>query len=253
MCLIAFNWLDHPVYKMILVANRDEYYQRPSSPMHLWEEGFYAGRDLKGGGTWLGMHPSGRFAALTNYRDIAMEKERPSSRGELPVNFLKGEMSPLEYLEGLQQRKNEYNGFSLLISDGAKMYYLSNYQEDIQEVGQGTHGLSNALLDTPWPKVESAKSDLSAYLNERQEPEIGSLVRLLHSKMTAPVEMLPATGLSEELEKSVSAQFIAVEDYYGTVNTTAVLWKHTGEVQIEEVRFIPDKGTTSVQFLVKSS
>lgn len=251
MCLIAFNWLNHPVYKMILVANRDEYYQRPSSPLHLWEEGLYAGRDLKGGGTWMGMHYSGRFAALTNYRDISKEKERPSSRGELVVDFLTGEMSPLEYLAGLQQRKNEYNGFSLLVSDGIKMCYLSNYQEDIQEVGQGTHGLSNALLDTPWPKVESAKNDLSTYLNDTQTPEIGSLVRLLQSGMTSPIEMLPGTGLIPVLEKSVSAQFITVGDYYGTVNTTAVLWKHTGEVQIKEVRFLPDKGETSVQFLVK--
>ncbi|HSI75168.1 MAG TPA: NRDE family protein, partial [Lunatimonas sp.] len=175
MCLIAFNWQNHPVYKMVLVANRDEYFERPSASLHLWEEGFYAGRDLKGGGSWMGMHPNGRFAALTNYRDISNEKELNSSRGELVVDFLKGEMTPLDYLGFLQQRKMQYNGFSLLVSDGSKMYFLSNYQEEVQEVVSGFHGLSNALLDTPWPKVERAKSDLSNYLHETHIPEIESL------------------------------------------------------------------------------
>ncbi len=253
MCLIAFNWQNHPVYKLVLVANRDEYYQRPSSPLHLWEEGFYAGRDLKGGGTWMGMHPNGRFAALTNYRDMSNEKERVLSRGELVVDFLKGDMIPADYLANLQQRKNEFNGFSLLVSDGNDMHYLSNYQEDIQEVIPGSHGLSNALLNTPWPKVQRAKSELSDYLRQTQMPEIGSLVGLLQSTTAAPMDLLPVTGLSPVLRTSVSAQFVAVDDYYGTVNTMAVLWGHNGEVLIREVRFMSDKGETSIQFLVKSS
>lgn len=251
MCLIAFNWQNHPVYKMVLVANRDEYYRRPSSPLHLWEEGFYAGKDLKGGGTWMGMHPNGRFAALTNYRDMSNEKERTSSRGELVVDFLKGEMSPVDYLGDLLHRKEQYNGFSLLVSDGAKMHFLSNYQEEIQEVDPGFYGFSNALLNTPWPKVQEAKSNLTNYLDDTQILEIESLVGLLQSTMTAPVEMLPNTGLNPTMEKSMSAQFIVLADY-GTVNTTAVLWKHNGEVQISEVRFIPNSEETSAQFLVKS-
>lgn len=251
MCLIAFNWNNHPEYKLVLIANRDEFYQRPSSPLHLWEEGFYAGKDLKGGGTWMGIHPSGRFAALTNYRDLSNEKERTCSRGELVVDFLKGEMAPLDYLGNLRQKKNQYNGFNLLVSDGAKMYFLSNNQEEIQEVDPGFHGLSNALLDTPWPKVQEAKSNLTNYLYDNQVLDVESLVCLLQSTMTAPVEMLPNTGLSPTMEKSVSAQFIVLADY-GTINTTAVLWKHNGEVLIREVRFIPNSEETSAQFLVKS-
>lgn len=201
----------------------------------------------------MGMHPNGRFAALTNYRDMSNEKERALSRGELVVDFLKGDMIPADYLANLQQRKNEFNGFSLLVSDGNDMHYLSNYQEDIQEVIPGSHGLSNALLNTPWPKVQRAKSELSDYLRQTQMPEIGSLVGLLQSTTAAPTELLPVTGLSPVLETSVSAQFVAVDDYYGTVNTTAVLWGHNGEVLIREVRFMSDKGETSIQFLVKSS
>ncbi|WP_158855867.1 NRDE family protein [Lunatibacter salilacus] len=253
MCLIAFNWQNHPDYKMVLIANRDEYFERPSASLHLWEEGFYAGKDLKGGGTWMGMHPNGRFAALTNYRDISNEKERTSSRGELVVDFLKGEMTPFDYLECLQQRKNEYNGFSLLVSDGTKMFFLSNYQEEVQEVDYGFHGLSNALLNTPWPKVQRAKSDLSNYLHETHIPETETMVGLLQSVKTAPTDKLPNTGLNPLIEKSVSAQFITLDDYYGTVNTTAVLWKHNGEVQIREVRFISDQEVNTVQFLVKTS
>lgn len=251
MCLIAFNWNNHPEYKLVLIANRDEFYQRPSSPLHLWEEGFYAGKDLKGGGTWMGIHPNGRFAALTNYRDLSNEKERLSSRGELVVDFLKGEMSPLDYLGNLRQKKNQYNGFNLLVSDGAKIHFLSNYQEEIQEVDPGFHGLSNALLDTPWPKVQAAKSNLTNYLDDNQILGVESLVGLLQSTMTAPMEMLPNTGLNPTMEKSMSAQFIVLADY-GTVNTTAVLWKHNGEVLISEVRFIPNSEETSAQFLVKS-
>lgn len=253
MCLVAFNWSSHPDYKLVLVANRDEFYQRPSSPLHLWEEGFYAGRDLRGGGTWMGIHPNGRFAALTNYRDVSNEKEVASSRGELVVDFLKGDMTAVGYLEALQRKKANYSGFSLLISDGNNMYYLSNYQENIQEVVPGYHGLSNALLDTPWYKVETAKNELSSYLQGIQTPEIDGLTDLFKSTTTAQQEMLPATGLSPELEKAVSAQFISVGDHYGTVNTTALLWSKEGEVTMKEVRFIPDKEENAVQFLVKYS
>jgi len=253
MCLIAFNWNNDPVYKMILVANRDEYYNRPSSPLHLWEEGFYAGRDLKGGGTWMGMHPNGRFAALTNYRGKSLDVESPASRGELVVDFLKGNRTALDHLSRLQQRKNHFLGFSLLISDGEKMYYLSNYQENIQEVTPGIHGLSNSLLNTPWPKVQDAKHELSAYLLKTESPDIGSLVGLLQSTTPAPVEMLPDSGLSPTMELALSAQFIAVNDSYGTVNTTAVLWGHNGEVLIREVGLVPDERETTAQFMVEPS
>lgn len=252
MCLIAFNWQNHPVYKMVLVANRDEYYMRPSSPVHIWEEGFYAGKDLKGGGTWMGMHPTGRFCALTNYREITNEKERSTSRGELVVNFLKGKMDTLDYLDKIQQCKHNFKGFSLLVSDGEKMYYLSNYQNDIQEVGSGYHGLSNALLDTPWPKVQSAKKGLSTYLQKTSTPDIDTVIDLLYSTTPAPSELLPNTGISAALEKSFSAQFIVGDEYYGTVNTTALFWSWEGEVIIREVRFIPDTVKTTVEFSVKS-
>jgi len=247
MCLIAFNWIDHPVYKMVLVANRDEYFERPSASLHVWEEGFYAGKDLKAGGTWMGIHPNGRFAALTNFRDIPNESASRRSRGELIPAFLSGKDSVPTFITNLQETKNQYNGFNLLLAENGEMWFISNYQRSVQRVTPGLHGLSNALLDTPWPKVEKAKQEVANLILQKEIrlEEVGSL---LQSRELASAERLPTTGLSAHLEEAVSAQFIEVEDYYGTVNTTALLWKHSGEVELLEHRLIPHQVSTRKAF-----
>ncbi|WP_209330049.1 NRDE family protein [Lunatimonas salinarum] len=247
MCLIAFNWMDHPVYKMVLVANRDEYFKRPTASLRLWDEGFYAGKDLKAGGTWMGIHPNGRFAALTNFRDISNETPDSKSRGELIPKFLSGNNSVLEFIAHLQETKYQYNGFNLLLAEQEEMWFVSNYQEAVQRVNPGLHGLSNALLNTPWPKVDMAKNELGGLI-AGQEIDLEEVGSLLQSRELARDENLPSTGLSPRLEKAVSAQFIEVEDYYGTVNTTALLWKHTGEVEILERRLMPQKERTKITF-----
>ncbi len=252
MCLIAFNWMDHPVYKLVLVANRDEYYERPSESLHHWKEGFYAGKDLKEGGTWMGFHPNGKFAALTNFRDIPNELERPQSRGELVKNFLAGNLGPKEYMESLESVKFEYNGYNLLLAEGNKMYFSSNYMEGIHEVPYGLHGISNALLNVPWPKVSAAKASLSQILDS-SEIQLDELMGQLQCTEVADDFFLPKTGLEYRHEKAVSAQFIAVENYYGTVNTTALLWKHDGKVEMKECRFIPEVDVNCVKFSVQPS
>lgn len=248
MCLIAFNWMDHPEYRLILVGNRDEFFQRPSASLHLWTEGFYAGKDLRGGGTWMGFHPNGRFAALTNYRGGGEAKLNPISRGHLVKNFLESDQKPLEYLNQIQKKMYRYEGFNLLVAEGEQMAYLSNFLTQGEIIVPGIHGISNAFLDTPWPKVEQAKQQLEEAVFENKLSE-DDMLQLLQSKSYASDEALPDTGLSLEMERILSAQFIQMEPEYGTVNTTVILWKHNGEVLIKERRTVP-KEETVVKFIV---
>lgn len=236
MCLIAFNWIDHPDYKLILVANRDEFFDRPTTSLQLWESGFYAGKDLRAGGTWLGIHPNGRFAALTNYRDLNAIRKDAKSRGDLVRNYLEGSMDPVAYLQEIEKEKGLYDGFNLLVGTAESLYYFSNMKEGIEKLEPGLYGLSNALLETPWAKLQLAKTNLQTNLvQENLNAEI--LIQGQQSRETEAVGKLPSTGATPEQEKLLSAQFINVGNYYGTINTTVVLWKHTGEVEITERRF----------------
>lgn len=249
MCLIAFNWKQHPEYKLMLVANRDEYFNRPTRGLHQWKNGIYAGKDLKGGGTWLGFHPSGKFAALTNYRDVKNEKPQKRTRGELVTGFLHGNQSPQDYLARIARLQDEYNGFNLLVGEKEDLMVLSNYRGGVQQVSPGIHGLSNAFLNTPWPKVLSAKTDFKKLLEEKT-PAPDDLLNLLQSREKAPLELLPDTGIPVALEKKLSSQFIRLDDYYGTVNTTALCWRHDGKVTIKEVRTIPEQEINESTFMV---
>ena len=254
MCLIAFNWNNHPEYKMVLVANRDEFFERPSAPLQLWDSGIYAGKDLRAGGTWMGIHPNGRFATLTNFRDLKNPKKDPKTRGNLVKDYLEGTLGPEEYLTLIQKERDEYEGFNLIVGNPEKLYYLSNYAAGIQEVEPGLHGVSNALLNTPWEKVKMAKSGLLEKINHA-EFDFSDLIPILHSQQTEPDHLLPDTGLSVQEERQLSAQFINVGDYYGTINSTVILWKHSGEVEMMERTFhqVEKRFTDSkVDFLVET-
>jgi uncharacterized protein with NRDE domain len=236
MCLLAFNWNNHPEYKFILVANRDEFFERPTQSLHQWEQGFYAGKDLKAGGTWLGLHPNGRFATLTNYRDLKNLKPEAKSRGNLVKDFLEGNMDPLEYLREIEKEKDQYDGFNLLVGLWDNLFYLSNKKQGIFKLENGLYGLSNALLETPWAKLVKAKDKLHAKI-DRNEIDPDGLREILLSKEIEPDRFLPATGATLEQERLLSSQFINVGNYYGTINTTVLLWKHSGEVEMKEVRY----------------
>lgn len=255
MCLLAFNWNNHPRYKLILVANRDEFFERPSQQLHQWDSGIYAGKDLRAGGTWLGLHPNGRFAALTNYRDLKNPQQYEKSRGDLVKDFLEGNVKPYDYLKEIEAEMQDYEGFNLLVGDQENLYYLSNKSsKGVQRLEPGTYGLSNALLETPWRKLVKAKESLKEHI-EAENFQVESLMKGQHSRETEAPELLPDTGATPEQEILLSAQFINVGNYYGTVNSTVLLLGHDGKVQMVERVFDQVKGVhedTELSFKINS-
>jgi uncharacterized protein with NRDE domain len=168
MCLILLSLKSHPTYKLIIAANRDEYYDRPTAQATFWEESpeLLAGRDLRAGGTWLGITKKGRIAAITNYRDPASIKDHALSRGKLVSNFLLGEKSPVDYLERLDQKADEYNGFSLIVGEKDELYWYSNRGDRPLNLSPGIYGLSNHLLNTPWPQLTAPELQLYCLLTK---------------------------------------------------------------------------------------
>jgi uncharacterized protein with NRDE domain len=224
MCLIAFAYKTHPRYSLVVAANRDEFYRRPTAPVDFWPECpcVLAGRDLEQGGTWLGVSRDGRFAALTNYRDPAANRPDARSRGELVRDYLCGSMSPQEYLERVKASGGDYNGFNLLVGDAGGLWYYSNRTDVVAAVAPGVHGLSNHLLDTPWPKVAKAKAGLAACLAGPDDALATGLFALLADAEPAPDGALPDTGVGLAWERTLSPVFIASADY-GTRSSTVVL------------------------------
>ena len=243
MCLIAFAHNVHTDYPLILIANRDEFYNRPTRAAQFWTtEGFddiLAGKDLKAGGTWIGLHKNKRWAALTNYRNLHNLKENPPSRGSLVLDFIKSNSSAENYLGNIQKDAALYNDFNLLLFDGKDIAYYSNISNTIQSVSNGIHGLSNALLDTPWKKVDRIKSDLeNAIQNNHLEKDF--LFDLLCNEDKANPEDLPSTGLSLELEKAMSSIFIHTP-FYGTRCSTIILKDKNGKVSFTERKYSENK------------
>lgn len=237
MCLITFAYNQHPRYKLIIAANRDENYHRPTRAARFWDShnNILAGKDLKAGGTWMGISRSGRFSAITNYRDPNATREDPPSRGHLVLYFLKQSESPEVYLEQVHQKADRYNGFNLLTGTTDNLYYYSNQQQIIQRLSSGIYGLSNHLLDTPWPKIRRAKSRLK-YIVQQQTISESALFDLLSDDTEAPKDELPDTGIPVEIEKKVSPVFIKSEGY-GTRCSTILLIARNDKVTFRERRF----------------
>jgi uncharacterized protein with NRDE domain len=223
MCLILLALQQHPSYKLILAANRDEYYDRPSAPPAFWNEapGLLAGRDLRSGGTWLGITKKGRLAAITNYRDPASTKKNAPSRGWLVRDFLLGNDGTEEYLIKVRQEAKKYNGFNLVAGVRDELYWYSNRTGEIAKLSRGLHGISNRLLDTPWPKVIRGTQGLSQILRKDSEISAEILFDLLHDRTQAPEEILPNTGVGIEWERILSPIFI-VSPTYGTRSSTLI-------------------------------
>lgn len=237
MCLIIVALQQHPQFPLIVAANRDEFLARPTRPATFWPENpdLLAGRDLQGGGTWLGMSRSGRFAAVTNVR----EKDRPMhgrrSRGWLTSEFLANGTDAAAFAHEAQQLGGEFAGFNLLLGDGRELWYLSNRGATPRPLLPGLYGLSNHLLDTPWPKVAGAKKQLATLLAE-DRLTVDNLFTLLADTALAPDDQLPETGVSHEWERLLSARFIQAPDY-GTRCSTAVLVDRSGQVCFRERSF----------------
>jgi uncharacterized protein with NRDE domain len=243
-CLILLAWRSHPDYPLVVAANRDEFFARPTAPAYFWADApdVLAGRDLEAGGTWLGITRGGRFAALTNYRDPARVRSGTPSRGALVSGFLQGAMTPAEYLAHLRKTGAAYNGFNLvfgMIGGGAPALHCFSNILDMgrgadDRLAPGIYGLSNHLLDTPWPKVARGKSALAAALQAL--PEDAPLMALLRDERVAQDEELPRTGVSLEWERLLSAAFVRSPDY-GTRSSTVLTVDRSGQVRFDEVSF----------------
>ena len=223
MCLIVFAYDVHPSYRLILAANRDEFYGRPSAPADFWDDQpqVLAGRDLKEGGTWLGVTKKGKFAAISNYRDPSAFKSNALSRGGLVSRFISGKQSPSHYLEKISPQADKYNGYNLILGEGSDLFVFSN-RGGKQELKPGIYGLSNHLLNTPWPKVSRGKRLLKAAL-DKKGAELGkALFDLLADRHIPPDRKLPATGIGLEWERVLSSIFIT-SPVYGTRSSTILL------------------------------
>ena len=167
MCLIYIAWRRHPRHRLVVAANRDEYHARSALPAHWWKDapGVLAGRDLEAGGTWLGVGAGGRFAAITNYRDPGAERlPGAPSRGALVSAFIAGDESAEAYLGRILREGHRYHGFSLIAMDEDTLAVASNRSRGVVRLDPGIYGLSNHLLDTPWPKVTDGKTELERLL-----------------------------------------------------------------------------------------
>ena len=240
MCIILFALETHPRYRLILASNRDEFFDRPTAPAGFWEEApdILAGRDLRGGGTWLGITRSGRFSALTNYRDPASVRKGAPSRGGLLSRFLRGTASPARFLEDLIAKDPGYNGFNLLLGDNRDLYWYSNRAERPVRLEPGIHALSNALLDTPWPKAVRGKKAFEEALQADTGPSTEDLFRLLADRTPPPDKALPRTGVPLERERFLSPVFIAGADY-GTRASTVLFVDRNDRVTFTERTFGP--------------
>jgi uncharacterized protein with NRDE domain len=224
MCLILLAYESHPEYRLILAANRDEFYNRPTAPAGFWDDApdLLAGMDLKDGGTWLGVTRNGRIAVITNYRDPRSERQNAPSRGGLVSGFLRGSASLDNYLEILKKEGTAYNGFNLIFGDIRRLCFFSNRHESPRLIETGIHGLSNHLLDTPWPKVVRGKEALEQFVSKGKTIQPEALFAILADRTIAPDRLLPDTGVGIELERFLSPLFISTPTY-GTRSSTIIL------------------------------
>lgn len=234
MCLILLSYRMHGNYPLILAANRDEFYERPSASVSVWNDapGVIAGRDLKSGGTWLGMTKKGRLAAITNYRDPKSFQEHAPSRGWLVKDFLCGREDPKTYLDTIAVNRGQYNGFSLILGDQSRLFYFSN-RGTMQELSPGLYALSNSLLNTPWPKTERGKHALDILLSRTDDPLPEDLFCILSDRMKPDDRELPDTGVGLEWERILSPLFIT-SSVYGTRSSSVIMIDRRGRVMFIE-------------------
>ena len=234
MCIVLFAWQHHDRYPLVVAANRDEFYHRPAEPAR-WRGDILCGLDLSAGGTWLGVTRDGRFAVVTNFREPLQDSSHGVlSRGALPMGFLEGTQSPEAYCRSIAGEQEQYGPFNLLVSDGASLWYVSNRGAEPQAVAPGIHGLSNGLLDTPWPKVERGKQKLEKALGENGHHE--PLLELLQDDWTPDDHWLPETGVGIEMERLVAPIFIHSAQY-GTRASTVVHLREDGPAKFFEQRW----------------
>ncbi|MDG0969298.1 MAG: NRDE family protein [Porticoccaceae bacterium] len=243
MCLLSFAFDRNSETPLIVVSNRDEFYDRATLPMHWWpEEGILAGQDQQAGGTWLGLSKQGRFAAVTNFRDLHQQHVStldPLSRGDLVTSFLRSALSANDWADNINNSLYQYGPFNLIIYDGKDMFYLNNQGDPKIALSSGCYALSNHKLDSPWPKVNHARSQLKSILqngNIDTDVIMSQLITALSSEKTFPQNILPNTGIPIEWETLLSSPFI-VSEGYGTRAASAVMISKKGLINVVERGF----------------
>jgi uncharacterized protein with NRDE domain len=253
MCLLVIAWQAHPRYRLVVAANRDEFHERPAAALAKWPapESILAGRDLRAQGTWLGLdsrQPSGqrgnpqrgrRFGVITNFRELQRPRSDAPSRGGLIPEYLRGDQNAASFLKGLEPRASQYSGFNLLLTDADSLWYASNRTEPLaRPLPPGVYGLSNELLDTPWPKLSRVRRGFDSWLlAPRSEDPWVTLFDLLNDRVRAGAdEPLPQTGIPIEWERVLSAPFVLHPDY-GTRASTVLLLEPSGAGYLAERRF----------------
>ncbi|MGB9429132.1 MAG: NRDE family protein [Gammaproteobacteria bacterium] len=233
MCVLVLAWKTHPDYPLVFAGNRDELHTRAASAAGFWEDApqVLGGRDLEAGGTWLGVTSGGRFAVVTNYREGAAPKKAPRSRGELTADFLRDTVPPRNYMNDVGRRANQYAPFSLIVGDRDQLCYFSN-RGDGKSISPGIHGLSNHLLDTPWPKVSLSKARLEVLL-AHDACTSDALFKLLSDRTSAPADALPDTGIGVEREQTLSSPFV-LHPVYGTRCSTLLFLHRDGGIRFAE-------------------
>ncbi len=243
MCLILVAVDQHPDYPLILCGNRDEFYKRPTKQADYWNEDdrMFAGKDLEKGGTWLGVTTKGRMAVVTNVRERHDVEQAYFSRGELVADFLKQEVTPSDFIYELKMKELFYQGYNLIVGQKNRLFYASNRVASPVELNQGIHVVSNAQLNSSWPKTERLKETFENSLNQfKSETDlIGDLIQQLRDETTYQEELLPDTGFGRDLERRLSPIFIKGEDY-GTRASTILLFRKDGTVRFIEQSYGPN-------------
>ncbi len=218
MCLVAFQIRKEAEdYGILVCANRDEFFNRPTRELHSWEDGVLAGRDLEAGGTWMGIGPGGRVAFLTNFRDLNNIRKDVRSRGGLVADFLTSKDPSEKYLETISKSSKEYNGFNLVVGSNNGFYYFSNEEEEIRQLEVGIYGLSNGILDEPWPKVSRVKREFGELVMGNSSEQ--DFFKVMKNTDTYPDDQLPSTGADLDLERGLSAMFIRLKGYGSRVSS----------------------------------
>jgi len=247
MCLLVIAWRAHARYRLIVAANRDEYHGRESKPLGKWPppDGILAGRDLRAGGTWLGMDRARRFGIVTNFRELQRPNPNAPSRGNLIPDFLRGGADAGAFVARLETAASSYSGFNLLLADGlddapdgGSLWYASNRAPGFgRQLSSGVYGLSNEFLDSPWPKLRRVRQRFETWLPDARPDTASELFDILSDRVPAGADAeLPHTGLSPEWERVLSSPFVR-NPVYGTRCSTVVLLEPSGRLYVAERRF----------------
>lgn len=241
MCLILLAYKASAEWPLVVASNRDEAYSRPTQVAQFWADAPHVlgGRDLEKGGTWMGVDLNGRFAAVTNFRQGLAQQDAPKSRGELVAHYLREQTPAHQYLQWVNDEHEQYAGFSAIMGHVKALYFYSNRARLIKPLEPGVHGLSNALLDTPWPKVNSGKEELSRLIFEEKTSHSDSFFEMLLDQSTYDAALLPHTGIEPHREKALSAKFIAQDERYGTRSSTVIRVHCSGLVHYAERSYAP--------------